>query len=97
MTDYPLENGRSPLGPRYRAKAAADYLSMYPNGAPLEVSAAYFWNWAADRGADFKPCRLKAGEEIDPDAVKARCGPVVEVEEAKVQDNLKPEHEGAGG
>jgi len=33
-------------------------------------------------------------DEIDPEAVKARCGPVVQVEAASVTDNLKPEQEG---
>lgn len=94
MKDYPLENGQSPLGPRFRQRAAADYLAQYPEGAPLEVSAAYFWWWAAERGADFKPCRLRKDEDVDPDAVKARCGPVVEVESARVEDRIRPEQEG---
>lgn len=96
--DYPLENGNSPLGPRFRAKCAADMAASFSTITP-EVAISFAWHWADQRGASFSRCRLTAEEEakLDADAVKARCGPVVEVEEARVEDRIQPEQEGQGG
>lgn len=100
MTDYPLENGKSPLGLRFRARCVADMAENFADGVSPEVAVSFAWHWADQRGANFKPCRLNKDDEkkeIDTDAVKARCGPVVEVEEARVEDRIQPQQEGQGG
>jgi len=77
-------------------QAAEDYMSMrdtergVPPHEPFRTAAARLGaaGWLRKRPATVEH------DEIDPEAVKARCGPVVQVEAASVTDNLKPEQEG---
>ena len=79
------------------AEAAADsFMDTFDTSKGADPHVAFRYaaaflgadGWIRKRRATVEP------DEIDPEAVKARCGPVVQVEAASVTDNLKPEQEG---